>query len=59
MIKINDKRIIKTGAIKPLFVAYFLLKIHSNQIEKDDPQPHVVVALGLLTTKREPSSPSV
>ncbi|RRW37730.1 hypothetical protein EGJ44_07280, partial [Ectopseudomonas oleovorans] len=30
----------------------------SIQIEKDDPQPQVVVALGFLITKREPSSPS-
>ena len=27
-------------------------------IEKDAPQPQVVVALGLLTTNRDPSSPS-
>ena len=26
-----------------------------DQIEKDEPQPHVVVALGLFTTKRLPS----
>ena len=29
-----------------------------DQIEKDAPQPQVVVALGLFTTKREPSKPS-
>ena len=28
-----------------------------GQTEKDEPQPQVVVALGLLTTKREPISP--
>ena len=33
-------------------------KAQAAQIEKDAPQPQVVVALGLLTTKREPSRPS-
>ena len=33
-------------------------KAREAQIEKDAPQPQVVVALGLLTTKREPSRPS-
>ena len=33
-------------------------KAQEAQIEKDAPQPQVVVALGLLTTKREPSRPS-
>ena len=28
-------------------------------IEKEAPQPHVVVAFGLLTTNREPSRPSM
>gem|GEM_PF-6917061 len=31
----------------------------SDQMENDEPQPQVVVALGLLMTKREPSSPSL
>ena len=30
----------------------------TDQIEKEDPQPQVVLALGLLITKRDPSSPS-
>ena len=29
------------------------------QILKEEPQPQVVFAFGLLTTKRDPSSPSV
>lgn len=29
-----------------------------NQIENEEPQPQVVVALGFLITKREPSKPS-
>ena len=33
-------------------------KTKKSQIEKDAPQPQVVVALGLFTTKREPSKPS-
>lgn len=28
-----------------------------NQTEKEEPQPQVVAALGLLTTKREPIRP--
>jgi hypothetical protein len=30
-----------------------------RQIEKEEPQPQVAVALGLSTMKREPSNPSV
>jgi len=33
-------------------------KAKKSQIEKEAPQPQVVVALGLFTTKREPSRPS-
>ena len=33
-------------------------KAKASQIEKDAPQPQVVVALGLLTTNLEPSRPS-
>jgi hypothetical protein len=40
-----------------------IIHIHSYhgacQMEKDEPQPQVVVAFGLSTTKREPSSPSM
>lgn len=35
-----------------------LNQIELNQIEKDAPQPQVVVALGLFTTNRDPSRPS-
>ncbi len=31
----------------------------SDQMLKDDPQPQVVLAFGLVTTKRDPSNPSV
>ena len=31
----------------------------TNQMEKLEPQPQVVEALGLVTVKREPSRPSV
>ena len=31
----------------------------ATQVEKDDPQPQVVVALGLRITNCEPSRPSV
>lgn len=33
-------------------------QLQLNQIEKDAPQPQVVVALGLFTTNRDPSRPS-
>lgn len=36
-----------------LIILAFLI---GDQMEKDEPQPQVVVALGLSTTKREPSS---
>jgi hypothetical protein len=32
---------------------------YADQMEKLEPQPQVVVALGLVTVKREPSRPSV
>lgn len=32
---------------------------YDGQILKDDPQPQVVLAFGLVTINREPSSPSV
>ena len=35
-----------------------LLDEVSAHLDKDAPQPHVVVALGLFTTNREPSNPS-
>jgi hypothetical protein len=33
--------------------------ISRNQMLNDEPQPQVLVAFGLVTTKREPSRPSV
>ena len=33
--------------------------IRQDQTVKDEPQPQVVVALGLMTRKRDPSNPSV
>src|SRR5471032_217859 len=36
--------------------AFFLSAM--DQIENEDPHPHVVVAFGFLITKREPSRPS-
>lgn len=37
----------------------YKMQLFNDYIENDEPQPHVVVALGLSTIKREPSSPSV
>lgn len=43
----------KTGAKAPVFC------LRINQILKEEPQPQVVLAFGLVTINREPSSPSV
>jgi hypothetical protein len=39
--------------------ALFYRAVTAHQMEKLEPQPQVVVALGLVTVKREPSRPSV
>ncbi len=36
-----------------------LSRLDSDQILNEEPHPQVLVAFGLVTTKREPSSPSL
>ncbi|CAI2132446.1 Uncharacterised protein [Serratia quinivorans] len=43
---------------KPVRLAGLIL-LQQDQTLNEDPQPQVVLAFGLVTTKREPSSPSV
>jgi hypothetical protein len=40
-------------------VAVFVSGIDRDQMLKEEPHPQVLLAFGLVTTKREPSRPSV
>lgn len=42
-----------------LLVSFVVIFYHFHQIENEDPQPQVAVALGLLTKNREPSKPLI
>ena len=41
------------------FLSLFAIDIEKRYTLNEAPQPHVVVAFGLLTKKRDPSNPSV
>jgi len=58
--RVLEKQTLSTPASKTPrnYAALSVKPVLRNQIENDDPQPHVVVAFGFLITKREPSRPS-